>query len=146
MELPQWDTKPTNPFYGPLSAYLLGDNPLDPLPHPESLKELAEGLGVTAAKLQQIRSTKGFRKFHSDHTSNLDEVVQRRQEMLDTLYASGMAGSVQGAVAFLNATKQAEALAKAGQIDTRELSVADAADLTDEQLAEFLETQNKDHQ
>ena len=142
MDLPAFDTRPNNPLYGPLSMWLAGDNPLDPTERPETMVDLAEALGVPVSKLVSIRSSKGFRRFHTDHTSNLDEIVTRRQEMLESLYLMGLEGNIQAAGAYLTHTKNAEALAAAGKIDPKALSVDDATQLSDEDLAKLLEQQS----
>ena len=142
--IPVFDTRPSNPLYGPLSMWLLGENPLgEGSPHPETQTELAEALGITPQKLWQIRSSKAFRKFHTDHTSSLDEIVQQRKDVLATLYATAMAGSTQAATAFLANTKNAEALAEAGRVDVQEMSPDEAANLTDAQLEAFLASQTQ---
>lgn len=138
MELPAFDTRPTNPLYGPLSLWLQGQNPFDPEDRPETMDQLSEAFGVESKKLHQIRSSKGFRKFHSQHTSNLDEIVLRRQELLENLYALGLSGNVQAMNSYLQHTKNAESLANAGRIDPSELSAEDAANLSDEDLEALL--------
>lgn len=134
MDLPSFDTRPSNPLYGPLSMWLCGDNPLDPSDRPESVVELAEALGVEPQRLHQVRASKGFRQFHTQHTSNLDEIVRRRREMLDSLYELGSSGNVTAASAFLQHTKNAESLAETSRTDPASMSPADAANLTDEEL------------
>lgn len=138
MDLPAFDTRPTNPLFGYLSTWLCGENPLDPADRPETISELAEALGVSAAKLHQIRATKSFRRFHSAHTSSLDEIVIRRREMLDRLYELGSSGNVTAMNAYLTQTKMAPSMAAKGK-DSEEgtdlLLPGDAAQLTDEELA-----------
>lgn len=142
MDLPSFDTRPTNPLFGPLSLFLLGENPFEPDDLPETMEDLAERLGVTKAKLVQVRNSKGFRDFHANHTSNLTEIVARRREIIDRLYERGLAGSETAMNMFLNHTKAAEELAaKGAKGASAELSIEDAKDLTDEELAAFIESE-----
>lgn len=141
MDLPAFDTRPSNPLYGPLSVWLMGDNPFDPEDRPETMVALAEQLGVDDKRLHQIRRSKGFRKFHAEHTTNLDEIVTRRQEALNRLYELGMSGNVQALNAYLQQTKLASSLATAGKQEITELDVKDAANLSDEDLQKFLDNQ-----
>lgn len=139
-DLPSFDTRPTNPLYAPLSLWLCGENPVEPWPFPETQAELAEKLDVEPNRLTKVRHSKGFRRYHQDRVGGIDELLIRRQEALDTLYANAMAGSVQAASAFLTATKDAAAQAKAGKIDPAAgMPAADMKDLTDEEVAALAE-------
>lgn len=141
-DLPAYDTRPTNPLYGPLSLWLTGQNPFDPQDRPGTMAALAEVLGVEPKRLHQVRSSKAFRKFHSDHTSALDEIVIRRKEMIQRLYELGMEGSVTAMNAYLAHTKLADHLAEQGRKALDGVDIEDAANLTDEELAEFLGNPN----
>lgn len=144
MELPTFDARPNNPLFGPFSMWLCGDNPLDPEGRPETIVELAEALGVEPAKLHTIRISRGFKRFHAANTSSLDEIVNRRQDILDTLYEAAASGSVTAANAYLAHTKRAAEMADRGADALGGLSPADAADLTDEALAELIANTTKD--
>lgn len=132
--LPMFDTRPGQPLFGPLSMWLTGQNPLDPEERPERLSDLAVALGVEPKRLYTIKASNEFRKFHAGHTSALDEVVLRRQEVLNRLFESGMSGSVQALTAYLTHTRNAEQYASTGRRGAETFSVDDAAALTDEDL------------
>mgnify|MGYP003586084561 CR=1 FL=1 len=134
MDLPAFDTRPGNPLHGPLSMWLLGENPFDPDDRPDEFRGLAEALGVTPQKLRSVQFSRSFRDFHSQHTSNLDEIVSRRRAMLDHLYELGQSGSIEAAKAYLTHTKSAESLAAKGRVDPAGIPVGEAASLSDEEL------------
>lgn len=136
--LPEFDSRPTNPLYGPLSVYLLGENPFEPEERPETEADLAEKLGITAKRLYQIKVSRGFRRFHNEHTSSLDEIVSRRQALLDRLYGDAMAGSASAAALYLKETRDAQTLAAAGRTIPDGMSPEAAAELTDEELEQLL--------
>jgi len=138
MELPSFDTRtPTNPVFGPLSIWLCGDSPWDSEERPTSMHQLAERLGVDYVKLVNIRRSKAFRAFHRKTTSNLDEIVERRQEVINVLYEQAMSGNVTAARTYLQLTQRAEVMAEQGQDGAPQdtMSTDDLKQLTDDEFA-----------
>lgn len=137
-EIPHFDTRTPEPvLYGPLSQWILGQCPADLDEMPASMGELAEALDVELSKLHRVRASKGFREFHSRHTSEIGEVITRRQEMIDRAYELGMQGNVTAMNLYLNATRNVDRLQDQGKRDLRELSPQDAERMTDEELLEL---------
>lgn len=135
--LPAFDTRPNDPLFGPLSMWLLGDNPFDPEDRPATFEDLAERLGVEPSKLRQKRHSRRFRDFHNEHTGSLNEIVERQQALLNRLYEMGMEGNVSAATLYFRHTAGATALANAAR-DLSELTPEEAAQLTDEELTKLL--------
>lgn len=137
--LPSFDTtKPDDPLFGPLSMWLVGDNPFDPDDRPENFTELAEALGVSEQKLRQKRISRAFRDFHNEAVGGLNEILARRQQVLDRAYEMAMAGNAGAMALYLKSTANAEAFAKAGQQLPSTMSPEDAAKLSDEEIAKFM--------
>lgn len=140
--LPSFDTtKPDDPLFGPLSMWLVGDNPFDPEDRPETFGELAEALGVSEQKLRQRRLSRRFRDFHNEAIGGLNEILARRQQMIDRAFELGMAGNAGAMSLFLKSTANAEAFAKAGSALPSTMSPEDAAKLSDEEIANFMAAQ-----
>lgn len=100
------------------------------------MHQLAERLGVDHTKLVNARRSKAFRAFHRKTTSNLDEIVERRQEVVNMLYERAMSGDVSAGKAYLQLTQRAEVMAEAGQDGAQQdtMSTEDAKNLTDEEF------------
>lgn len=137
--LPSFDTtKPDDPLFGPLSMWLVGDNPFDPEDRPETFEGLAEALGVSEQKLRQKRISRRFRDFHNEAVGGLGEILAKRQQIIERAYEMGMAGNAGAMALFLKATANAEAFARAGQQLPSTMSPEDAAKLSDEEIATFM--------
>lgn len=137
--LPSFDTtKPDDPLFGPLSMWLVGDNPFDPEDRPETFAELAEALGVAEKTLRQKRLSRRFRDFHNEAVGGLHEILAKRQQVIERAFEMGMAGNAGAMALFLKSTAHAEAFAKAGATAPSSLTPDEAAKLSDEEIATFM--------